>query len=755
MQTTVFACLFGTILCASAAAAQPVSTGTPIAPGALQLVVSAQLNGPWVTLRCEGPPRAPGLHDLARALSGERDAFALDTGDLLGASAASRLAIRWNADRFARAFVSMGLRALSVGPRDLAAPRDTLVDAARALRGWGIPYVLSNLSCGASQAPLCDAVAAAASPPVVLDSPFGRVAVVSALSPVALAALPGDRAAGLRLGPPAEALTRAARAARAAGARWVVGVFDPAAADPLREALEVAAGIDPAVRPDILLVNDLAGVITQAEAPHSGVRLVATRSREPWVFNVGPTIERFAPILGIAPDALGDTVEALRQSVCETEGAPLPGASLAAPLPSSAFLELALGVLRERTETEVAVVPRGLLQALDGFPLRGAIRPLDLAAALPFDDEPMVATLRGSELRTLARAPQRLNVYGVNIGSDPLRVNGRLLDDAARYRVVTTRHLVEVDAGFEALRGRFQSAGALSLRDLLRQWLERPHAAPLLDAVIDPAQRTRWTFRANLDASLAATQITNRGSYSDAQIARAESTSFRGDLELRADADHPRYLFENQLRLRHGQTRTVDAAGADTGFVENLDLVTLRDGFAWRQWRLSRPRWYQPILYGELYTETELDRPEGAPPPRAYHHLQLRPTLGVRLQLLEKLSVNLGAGIDWETLAPSSTPLGVLVASAQLLQLRLFRVGERWAEAQGTLDVSWRDPFAASDVLLRSTVRLTLPIVDALSLAVGFDLFGRTVNGAPIGVATDATLGLRFNLSRSYQAFAY
>ncbi len=735
---------------------QTVSIGTPVPPGALQLVVSAQVNGQVAPLSCEGGAARPAVLRVADAFAGERDALALDAGDLVGASAASQLALRWDPNRFAGGLVSTGLRALALGPRDLGAPRESLLRAVGALRGWGVPYVASNLACTGEGAALCAGVVSHGDPPAVLSTSFGRVAVVTALGATTLTALARDRTRGLRLINPAEALSDATRAARRAGAQWVVGVFDPASADPLREALEVAAAVDPTARPDVLLVNDVAGLLTEGVAPRSGLRVVSTRAQQALVIDVGTAVHTSPPILGLASQELALAVEALHAHLCRTEADPLPGGSLEHPLPSDDFVALLLDVLRERTRSEVALASRSMVQAREIFPRTRALRPLDLAAALPFDDEVMVGVLRGTELRGIARsAAARLVLRGVTVEGEVIRVNGRLLEDAARYRVVTTRYVVDTVSGVDALADRFVPAEGLRVREVLRSWLDRPRQGDITIQPVDPAFRTRWVFRANLEAALAATLVNNRGGYTDSQLARAETLALRGDLELRADADHPRYAFENQLRLRYGRTRTVAQDGTDSGFVEGTDLITLRNGYVWRGFRVGPPRWYLPAPYGELYSETEFTRPEGDPPPRLYHHLLVRPTLGVRLQVLEKLSVNVGAGIDWQVLRPEGGPSGVFVFGLQLLQMRLVALGPRWMEAQGSLDIAWREPTGASDVQVRGSGRVSIPLFEPLAITLSYDLFARAANGGPLGLASEATVGLRVNLARAVQAFAH
>jgi len=730
--------------------------GTPVTPGALQLVVSAQLNGQVTAVSCAAAAARPAVLDVAEAFAGERDALALDAGDLVGAAAASRMALRWDADRFARALVSTGLRAMAVGPRDLTAPRETMLRAAWALRGWGVPYVASNLVCTGEGAALCAAVVAHGQPPAMLSTSFGRVALVTALGTSTLSTLARSRAQGLRLINPAEALSDTTRAARRAGAQWVVAVFDPASADPVRETLEMAAAVDPEACPDVLLVNDVSGLVTQMVAPRSGLRIVATRPQQGRVVDVGRTVSLSPPILGIPSQELTDAVDALHNHLCSTEADPLPGGALDHPMPSDDFVALLLDVLREHTRAEVALARRSMVQAREIFPLSGAVRPLDLAAALPFDDEVMLGVLRGSELRALHTAQSALlHLRGMAVTGGALRINGRLVEDTGRYQVVATRYVLETAAGVEALASRFRAVPGAGVREVLRAWLDRPRRGDITVQPVDPAHRTRWVFRANLEAALAATVVNNRGGYTDTQLARAEALALRGDLELRADADHPRYTFENQFRLRYGRTRTVAQDGTDSGFVESTDVVTLRDGFVWRGFRVGPPRWYLPAPYAEVYTETELTRPEGAPPPRLYHHLLFRPSLGVRLQVLEKLSVSLGAGLDWELFRPDRGAAGVLVVGVQLLQMRLLALGPRWMEAQGGLDIAWRDPTGTSDVQVRGTGRISIPLFEPLAITLTYDLFARAANGSPLGVASEATLGLRVNLARAVQAFAH
>ncbi|MEZ4404995.1 MAG: hypothetical protein R3A52_00695 [Polyangiales bacterium] len=659
-------------------------------------------------------------------------------------------------DAVARAVVSTGLRALALGPRDLAAPRATLLTAAGALRGWGVRYVLSNLRCAPDAAALCEVVVSRGEAPVVLETAYGRVGVVAALSPSTLPTLARERRAGLTLSPAAESIDEAVRAARARGAERVVAVFHPGASSPLQEALEVAGALRGEGRPDVLLVNEVSGAVDTARS-RTGARLAATRAGQARVVELDAELRTAAPLWGYVPLAVLEGAASLRAHLCASEDVPLPGGHLTGPMSSSDFAGLLLDVLRERSGAEVAALPRDVVQAREVFPLSGAITALDLDAALPLDEVVVSGTLRGRELRALYGSDHaRLYLRGVeDRGGGTLKVNGRALDDNARYDLVTTRFAVDQTPALARVASRFTQLGDLSPREVLRAWLQRPRRGDITLAPIDPSLRTRWTFRANLDVSLALTSISNPAGLTDAQLARADSLSLRGDLELRADADHPAWALENGARLRYGQTRTVDAAGVSSGFVETLDLVTLRDTFVLRAVRYGPPRWYVPLPYAEVYLESELTAPDGPMPARDFHHLQLRPTMGARFQLLDTLSLFAGAGFDWETLQPDASPALTFILGYQLLNTKLFPVGERFVEAQGSLDVSWRDPGGASDALVRLNARLSVPVFEPLSVTLSYDLFGRALNGGAFGTSSDFTVGLRVNFARSVQAQAY
>ena len=122
-------------------------------------------------------------------------------------------------------------------------------------------------------------------------------------------------------------------------------------------------------------------------------------------------------------------------------------------------------------------------------------------------------------------------------------------------------------------------------------------------APIDPAQRTRWTFRFFIDASFSNTTIANGPNDQDPQRVRTQGTALRTNAEGHIDAEQLRYAFENTVRLRRGYPQTIESAG-DTGLRKIGDLIAVRDPLAWRRpWR--HRRWYTPVPYVESDLESE------------------------------------------------------------------------------------------------------------------------------------------------------
>ncbi len=775
------------------AAAMLATTMSMAQTAPLRFAVSAGIRGELVPIDCGGATvHTAAFSTVASRFAGEPGAIVIDAGDLLGAAAVPQLLLRRDTNALAAAIAGAGYRALAVGHRDLSLERGALVAAARALNALGVPYVLSNLRCDAAHRALCEVVRDASDPPLVIDTPSGRVGIVSLVSPSRLDAVARDRATGLRLdplGPHGEgaerdegSFLREVRRARAAGATRVLVTLDGRAGHEEEEALDLASGHDVGEGPDVVVTQELHGGIASIETRGSGTPVVAAPSGS--VVVIEPGAPRFARAArsGSSPAAVEGFVTGAREWLCANHGRTMPGGHLEAPLERPAFGDLVLDILRDRTHADVAVLNRGAIRAPSGlFPVTGGITPLVLSAALPFASTVHVARLTGAQLKALRASSVAGQYYFRGITADGSKVNGRDLDPTQTYQVVTTGYALEAVGDERLLTSPlpWRRFGTGTMQDLLTGWFDTPREGNILTAPSDPADHTRWNFRWTNDLSFSSVTYGNNSvmgtdpmtmmptmvtRYSDPQLSRQQAINLRIDSAFRFDADNPRFTWDNEVRLRYGRAILREAAqGAPSvdsdEFKENLDLTTFTSSFTLR-WNRRNRRWFHPLPTFQGYLETEVD---GPPTPRSpdFHHLALRPTVGARFELHERVTMNLTGGIDWgEALAPESsnisgaTPQFALVANFTARPGTLFTLRGRNVEGGLSVDYTLRDPGGDNGSIVRMAARIAIPLFEPLMLTLGYDLFGR--NTAPTNewaVAHDATVGLRIAFTRSLQLF--
>ncbi len=740
----------------------------PPTPPSLTVVVSSGLGGDFAPLRCDTGDH-PALERFAARLAGEPDALAFDAGGFLGAAALSHLSIDHDANAVADVAAAMHLRAFVLDQADLAMPRDALVAAAVAFASRGVPMLLGNLRCAPSAAALCASVRDASDPPVILDTSAGRVALVSAVTSTARDAIARENASGLTLGDPAEALAAATMAARAAGARWVVGVYDPLVGHELDDALGLAHRLPPRAAPDVLFIRRVEGLLRSATVPERAMTLVATHDAAPIVVDAGAPGDPRSARTGSVPQGVTSFIDSTHQWLCTAWHRPTFGGQLEAPLDQGSFVNLLLDVLREQTRTEIAVINRGAIDTRAPFPLTSAITPLDVTAAMPFENQLRITRVTSAELNTFLQssAARRFYVRGAGLEGGQVRVNGRPTDDGVRYSLVTIDFVADGGDGGLGPTLVWERAGTATARDVFLDWLAITHPMPLTTAPLDPARRTLWLFRAAVDATFSSVIVSNpdRTVFTDAQLARTPSTAGRLDLELHADAFHPLYRFENMVRLLYGATLSTPARQPVTT-LETADLIAGRSTGVWRGLLSTRRVWWRPRPYVDAYVESEFTRPSTRP----YHHLEVRPTAGLRFEVTERLAVNLGAGVSWEVFAtpldltpPGATAAPIFNASVVLRPGHVFPIGTRFADGELSFDLGVRDPSGTLSAQGRFRARVSIPLFEPVALTLTYDLYARYAryfDGEGFqrdnwAISTDVSLGLRFTFARALQGFTF
>lgn len=745
----------------------------------LRVAVSSVINGSFADLTCGAQSdHVVSFATVASQLAGEPEALALDAGDLLGTSALSRLTLGRFAQEVSNAVRASGIRVAAVGHRDLAATRATILDGARALEAAGVAVVLSNLHCDASNRALCDVVRDADDPPVIVAHRGERVGVVSLLTPAALTRVAADRREGITLDELAESVVREVREARAAGATRVVVTLDPTLDRESSDAVSVANAFADEAPPDVFVVSDLPEGVRFMRSARNRALLVRPEPGRVVVAEVGGVqVEARDARRGAAPEAVTGFIADATRWLCDAYGQVLPGGRLRRPMSQTAFTNLLLDVLRDRTHAEIAVINRRAIRGGEVFPIREGLSALSVRVAVPFEDHVHLTRIDGETLEELALsgAFARFHVRGVTVHGElpdrTVRVNGRPIDTSATYSLVTTGFVAEGGDGGLDDDLEWQTLPDTH-QDMLIAWLRTAGADGFLRRPSDPAQHVRWTFRWSVDAEFTATNITNGDTsvYSDAQLTRAQAMTFRVDTELRADADHPAYTFQNGLRLRYGMIDQEVPGAARTGFVENLDLTSFSTKAVWR-WSRRRVRWYHPLPFIDGYLETEMNLP---PPddmgvvPRSFHHLQLRPTTGVTFELLPRMNFDLGLGLDLpEVFAPAddrrSTPVFNMLARLTARTGRLFEIGGRDVTGGFSVEASFRDPGDTQDLILRGSAQISIPLFDPLSLTLGYDVYARNVTAPFVSgaraaspgfaIAGDGTIGLQIAFTRAVQTY--
>ncbi len=749
----------------------------PPLPKPLRIGISQALVGRFATSTCERPVSESPFERLSARFAGAAGKgpppLFFDAGDLLGTSAMGRLAVETDVGRLAEAVASLGLQARALGRRDLAGGRQKLIDFTRAIGERGVPTVLTNLWCEGDATALCDVVLTGSEPPLLIDTPAGRVAFISAISPAALRELAQGPGQGIILKPPAEALGEATRLARSLGAGRVVAVYDPATGAELDDIVSLAKALDAASSPDLIFVSGVADRFSSAVTAGGNTLLVAARPAEVVVAELRDVHAHTHTLSISSPTSAAPVVEDfardLNHALCERYDVPFASGQLPQELDRNAAAALVLDILRDHARAEVALINAASISPNAPWPLRTALTPLDLMQMLPFDNTLRTTMLKGSKLTALLGAATARGYFlrGAVKDDGGWKINGRAVDSDQQYTLVTTDFVVDkLNDEFGKPAPPFKLVEGGTVRDLVTRWLGVTRSRNVVSTPVDPARRTRWVLTYRLQLDLTSVSVSNPDTtiFTDTQLARGQSLSLVGETEFRAIGDHPAYSIDHDARLRYGIVRTIGLDGTNSGIQNNVDVLTGRT-LAYARTLFGPPKWYLPKPYADVYAESELTKPDT----RTYQHLQLLPQAGLRFEFVPTFSVYVGGGMTWEVFAraqdltpPVPPAAGVLVGGWLLKPTRLVQLGERWVELESNLDVFARDIGGPAQVQTRGRIRLFFPLFSILSLTATYDLFLRYVRTRDldrwkdqVGISNDVYIGLQVALGQAFQSFSF
>ncbi|HEX3696370.1 MAG TPA: 5'-nucleotidase C-terminal domain-containing protein [Polyangia bacterium] len=734
----------------------------------------------------------------SRAAAGDRQVITLLGGNEAAPALFARALLQDGGQEGARTVADLlagaGYDAVALGHHELSLGVDVLARLIAALNARGVPVVASNLHCEAGTRSLC----AFLRTDVMIHRGGTEIGVLATIAPEVLPEIAVAARRGLTIDDPATAIRAGVRRLRARGATRVLvmtqGPRDARALGSI-EILARQLGDDPAAgAPDLLL----AGGLSDEETVHP-LRLLRRDGAPPVVGAPAATagLTRVALPLGGArlsdDDGDGFTVERLRSGVapnqpdveqalrapiqiyCDRYGRPITPKPVAATMTREAFIQLTLEIMRRRAQAEIAVLNAGAVRAMP-FPINGQISEADLQDALPYPAIIGSANVAGPVVES-ALAPALTNpkaaLVGLARGSGGLEVNGRPLDKARMYKVATIAFVTEGGDGLVA-------AGALKWSPLPgAPDLRVSVAAFLREEAVDAGARTFDVRRglgapahdrllivglSDFDLDLSDTTIRNAASYGDAQLARAQQTSFQGEatgvLQLRL----PRHQEDSRLDLKYGWARTqASGTGMPVVSAETADLITFTSVYSYSGLRDRRDRPVDrqtarrvlvPDPYARVWVESEFTRPDvTATQTRDYHHLQAQSTVGAIFTLTPKLQVRGGGGARRELLATGADGRwqSVLEAGATLGPTALTTFGPFALKIEGTVDYTFVDPAVSRDHELRGTGKLAVPLLPLLFVTAGVDVFGAERQRLGWASAYDTTVGLRVHFDAAHQ----
>jgi hypothetical protein len=730
----------------------------------------------------EPAERAAFTYAVLRASRDPDQPMIVDAGGLLTPHGVARYAAEQRPSALAHLVSQLGYRALAFGPSELAAPRDGMLPVMRELRDRGIPMIASNLRCTPQGAELCALLVDASDGPSMHRVANRRMAVLSVIPEGALTQVSPDRAVGVTIESPADTIVRLTRIARAQGADLVMVVVDAGIGDGEGGGVVTLAGSLPAdARPDLILVG-------------GGGDVLFARPRTVQPVIVGTPVDDAVEVFIRESDLIREGYEMLAQPLegrgitvgepvldfidriggayCAAWGHPLAGGGLDEPLDGPGMLRLAASILREAAGADVAVLNREVLDHGWRPAQPGALTESDIYVALEYDEPLQVAEVDSDWLTQLAQRAARGDAMvtpgltWTGSGSD-VKVGGHAVESRAGYRVVTIRFLA---AGGDRLlpslpRGaRWVSLPNATLRSVVLDHLRRRREGDARQSVGDPGGTLQWIFRASADLTFSGSSISsplqrctaatppercvngltvndaggNVPAYDTSLLNRADTLTFGINIDASADASAPDWTWQNNLSLVYRTAWVETRAGQP--FAEAADQIRGRSTLSWRGLRRGRSdQWYLPDPTVDLFLESELNQPDD----RTWHWFLVRPSVGVRFQLVDKLQMQLLGGVQLQPFDPAFEVEPGVGATLTLAPWDVLRMGNQFARLGFTFDYFLADLGDSNRSQLRGQLDASFDLAGPLALVLSARLFVQSEQGQDVGIAVDTTAGLR------------
>jgi hypothetical protein len=193
------------------------------------------------------------------------------------------------------------------------------------------------------------------------------------------------------------------------------------------------------------------------------------------------------------------------------------------------------------------------------------------------------------------------------------------------------------------------------------------------------------------------------------------------------DGDAPRFLFENALQIAFDRNFATRTTAQDLDFVESTYTY--------------RGLWPKPLFYPhpfvEGYVETQFAKGEAA-----YHHLLLRPEIGLRSMFSRVLSLKLSGGFEVEALSPDPKPKPGFGAEL-VLKPWTFTNGTTSVQMEGNVSYLWISPTDLNQHTLRAQLITAIQIIGPLQFTLTALGLVRKDRGGELGKGASIQAGIR------------
>lgn len=452
---------------------------------------------------------------------------------------------------------------------------------------------------------------------------------------------------------------------------------------------------------------------------------------------------------------------------CSLADMPLGKGRIDPPMDAAMLSRYTMEIMRRFAECDVALLSVDSVRLdkgdrLSGVPDQGFVR---RAYA---KHEVVVLTVEGADLAAFAASwldgPQsardRLLMAGINRDPDGvLLVNDRQISTNRRYRVATTDFLASggrsLLAGLLASPYTGREGSGFFLAELaVRHFRENRYrdsgaSSIALESNFSPLwDLPLWELLFKVNAGFNSTSISNAGSYSETQLARAEYLGFTSDAQATVNRSTRDHGFSDFTRLQYAMA----GAGQGASIEETQDLVTEELTYSWlavrNRWGDQSPLVPVPILRSKI--ESEFSRAQDAP----YHHLEATGVAGIQWLFGLRANAGLGYGFRTEMLDPADPLHPGAELHYAITSLPLYQgYGTRSVVLDSRFELFYSD-WSTQDILKASgSTRLSVTVWSPLALTLGFDAFLFRSGGSDLAWSLDTLVGLTLSHEAAFQSF--